>query len=86
MPSAYATAVIRRQQLNIPLLVTERLLIEPTETEAKEELDGFVNAMIAIRAEAENEPARVKTAPYTLLHQRIDEVRAARKLDLQWRK
>ena len=42
--------------------------------------------MIAIRAEAENEPARGKTAPYTLLHQRIDEVRAARKLDLQWRK
>jgi glycine dehydrogenase subunit 2 len=42
--------------------------------------------MIAIRAEAENEPARVKTAPYPLLHQRIDEVRAARKLDLQWRK
>ncbi len=67
-------------------MVTERLLIEPNETEAKEELDGFVNAMIAIRAEAENEAARVKTAPHTLLYQRIDEVRAARKLDLQWRK
>src|SRR5215212_5039659 len=67
-----------------PLLVPECLLIEPTETEAKEELDGFVNAMVAIRAEAELEAARVQGAPYTLPNRRFDEVRAARELNLKW--
>jgi glycine dehydrogenase subunit 2 len=46
--------------------VPECLLIEPTETEAKEELDGFVEAMVAIQREAEQDPAKVKGAPYTL--------------------
>ena len=41
-----------------PLLVPECLLIEPTETESKEELDGFVEAMIAIQREAEQDPRR----------------------------
>jgi glycine dehydrogenase subunit 2 len=68
-----------------PLLVPECLLIEPTETETKEELDGFVKAMVAIRAEADNEPARVQGAPYALPNRRFDEVRAARELDLRWR-
>jgi glycine dehydrogenase subunit 2 len=67
-----------------PLLVPECLLIEPTETETKEELDGFVNAMVAIRAEAELEAARVQGAPYTLPNRRFDEVRAARELNLKW--
>ncbi len=67
-----------------PLLVPECLLIEPTETEAKEALDDFVNAMTAIRAESETDPAKVKDAPHTLPNRRFDEVRAARNPDLRW--
>ena len=67
-----------------PLLVPECLLIEPTETEAPEELDGFVDAMVAIREEARRDADYVKGAPYTLPVRRLDEVRAAKKLDLKW--
>jgi glycine dehydrogenase subunit 2 len=67
-----------------PLLVPECLLIEPTETEAREELDGFVTAMSAIRQEAQTEPEKLKGAPYTLPVRRLDDVRAARQLDLAW--
>jgi glycine dehydrogenase subunit 2 len=69
-----------------PLLVPECLLIEPTETEAKEELDGFIEAMIAIQREAEQDPAKVKGAPYTLPVRRLDDVRAAKQLDLTYQK
>ncbi|AFL73813.1 aminomethyl-transferring glycine dehydrogenase subunit GcvPB [Thiocystis violascens] len=68
-----------------PLLVPECLLIEPTETETKEELDGFVKAMIAIRREAVEDPEKLKGAPYTLPVRRLDDVRAARLLDLAWK-
>ncbi len=68
-----------------PLLVPECLLIEPTETEAKEDLDAFVDAMIAIQREAETEPAKVKSAPHTLPVRRLDDVRAAKQLDLTWK-
>ncbi|MDH5388056.1 MAG: aminomethyl-transferring glycine dehydrogenase subunit GcvPB [Gammaproteobacteria bacterium] len=68
-----------------PLLVPECLLIEPTETEAKEALDGFMDAMQQIREEAEADPDLVKGAPYTLPVKRLDEVRAARQLDLAWK-
>ncbi|MGE5155687.1 MAG: aminomethyl-transferring glycine dehydrogenase subunit GcvPB [Bdellovibrio bacteriovorus] len=68
-----------------PLLVPECLLIEPTETETKEELDGFVAALVAIREEARTDPERVKGAPHTLPVRRLDDVRAARQLDLAWR-
>jgi glycine dehydrogenase subunit 2 len=67
-----------------PLLVPECLLIEPTETEAKEELDGFVAALVAIQAEAEQDAAKVKGAPYTLPVRRLDDVRAAKQLDLTY--
>jgi len=67
-----------------PLLVPECLLIEPTETEAKEELDAFVAAMVAIQAEAEQDAAKVKGAPYTLPVRRLDDVRAAKQLDLTY--
>src|SRR5688572_2475383 len=69
-----------------PLLVPECLLIEPTETEAKEELDGFIEAMIAIQREAEQDPTKVKGAPYTLPVRRLDDVRAAKQLDLTYQK
>jgi glycine dehydrogenase subunit 2 len=68
-----------------PLLVPECLLIEPTETEAKEELDGFIEAMVAIADEAKNAPDVVKAAPHTLPVRRLDDVKAARELDLVWK-
>ncbi|WP_297396445.1 aminomethyl-transferring glycine dehydrogenase subunit GcvPB, partial [Acidiferrobacter sp.] len=68
-----------------PLMVPECLLIEPTETESRDELDGFVAAMAEILAEAKTTPEVLKGAPYTLPVRRVDEVRAARELDLAWR-
>lgn len=68
-----------------PLLVPECMLIEPTETETRETLDRFVEAMIQIRQEAVTEPETVKLAPHTLPLRRLDEVRAAKHPDLAWR-
>jgi len=68
-----------------PLLVPECFLIEPTETEAKEELDRFIAAMAEILDEARKTPDVVKGAPYTLPVKRLDDVKAARELDLVWR-
>ncbi len=65
-----------------PLLIPECLLIEPTETESKEEIDGFVDAMAAILDEAKNSPDLVKAAPHTMPVKRLDDVKAARDLDL----
>jgi glycine cleavage system P protein (glycine dehydrogenase) subunit 2 len=67
-----------------PLLVPECLLIEPTETEAREDLDRFVDALVAISAEAVEAPQKVKGAPYTLPVRRLDDVRAAKQLDLTY--
>lgn len=67
-----------------PLLVPECLLIEPTETECKEELDGFISAMQAIRHEAQSNPNLLKEAPYSLPVRRLDDVKAARELDLNY--
>lgn len=67
-----------------PLLVPECFLIEPTETEAKEELDRFVSALEEILREIETDPQLVKTAPHTTPVRRLDDVRAARELDLTW--
>jgi glycine dehydrogenase subunit 2 len=68
-----------------PLLVPECLLIEPTETESKETLDAFVEAMANILAEARTEPEKVKGAPYSTPVRRLDDVRAARQLDVAWK-
>jgi len=68
-----------------PLLVPECLLIEPTETESKQTLDAFVAAMKEIAEEARANPQLVKTAPHTTPVRRLDDVRAARELDLAWR-
>ena len=67
-----------------PLMVPECFLIEPTETETKEELDGFVDAMVQIREEARTDPERLRNAPYNQCVRRLDEVRAARQLELVW--
>ena len=68
-----------------PLLVPECLLIEPTETESKETLDAFVDAMASILEEAKTEPETVRGAPHTTPVRRLDDVRAARQLDLAWK-
>lgn len=67
-----------------PLLVPECLLIEPTETEAKDALDGFMDALEQIRHEAMNDPDVLHAAPQTLPVKKLDEVRAAKQLDLAW--
>jgi glycine dehydrogenase subunit 2 len=67
-----------------PLIVPECLLIEPTETEDKASLDGFIAAMQQIQQEADRDAAMVKGAPYTLPVRRLDDVKAARELDLAW--
>ncbi|KTC96800.1 aminomethyl-transferring glycine dehydrogenase subunit GcvPB [Legionella feeleii] len=67
-----------------PLLVPECLLIEPTETECKEELDGFISAMQAIRHEAQTNPDLLRNAPHSLPVKRLDDVKAARELDLNY--
>ena len=68
-----------------PLLVPECLLIEPTETESKQTLDAFVAAMREILEEARNRPELLRTAPHATPVGRLDEVKAARLLDLAWR-
>jgi glycine dehydrogenase subunit 2 len=67
-----------------PLLVPECLLIEPTETEDKQTLDNFVAAMSEIQREAQIDRDKVKNAPYYLPVQRLDEVKAAKDLDIVW--
>jgi len=67
-----------------PLLIPECFLVEPTETESLEELDRYVDALIAIRAEAEDNAELVRLAPYTTPVRRLDDVKAARELNLTW--
>jgi len=62
-----------------PLIVPEALMIEPTETEAKETLDAFCEAMLAIAGEAAEEPELLKDAPHDRPVRRLDEVRAAKR-------
>jgi glycine dehydrogenase subunit 2 len=68
-----------------PLIVPECLLIEPTETETRETLDAFVAALARILEEAREEPERLKSAPYTMPVRRLDDVQAAKQLDLRWK-
>ena len=68
-----------------PLLVPECLLIEPTETEAKEDLDRFCDAMASIREEMRHDPEKLTSAPHTMPVRRLDDVRAAKQLDLIWK-
>jgi len=68
-----------------PLLVDEALLIEPTETETKETLDAFADAIAEILQEAAADPTIAQTAPHTTPVRRLDEVRAARELTVTQR-
>ncbi|GAB6272412.1 MAG: aminomethyl-transferring glycine dehydrogenase subunit GcvPB [Smithella sp.] len=69
-----------------PLIVPEAIMIEPTETESRETLDAFCDAMIAIAKEAGENPQRIKEAPLSTPVSRLDEVLAARKPDVCWKK
>ncbi len=68
-----------------PLIVDEAIMIEPTETESRETLDRFVEAMISVAQECATDPDRVRSAPHDTVVKRLDEVTAARKLNLRWR-
>ena len=68
-----------------PLLVPECFLIEPTETETRLELDGFIAAMSKILDEARSSPETVTGAPHTLPVRRLDDVKAAKELNLVWK-
>lgn len=68
-----------------PMLVPECLLIEPAETESKETLDAFVASMKEILREIELQPDLVKGAPHTMSVRKLDDVKAARELDLTWK-
>ena len=67
-----------------PLLVPECLLIEPTETEDRETLDNFVDALIRIWDEAKADITKLKGAPYTMPVRRLDDVRAVKQLDVRF--
>jgi glycine dehydrogenase subunit 2 len=68
-----------------PLIVHGALMIEPTETESKPELDAFISAMIAIAKEIETDPQLVLKAPHETRTPRVDEVTAARKPIVRWK-
>jgi glycine dehydrogenase subunit 2 len=68
-----------------PLIVEEALMIEPTETEAKETLDAFCDAMVQIAREAGTDAAAIHEAPVTTPVRRLDQTRAAREPVLRWR-
>lgn len=65
-----------------PLIVSEALMIEPTETESKETLDDFADALIAIAGEAATDPEKVLSAPQTTPVKRLDEALASRQLNI----
>ncbi len=67
-----------------PLQIPECFLIEPTETECKEQLDLFIDAMAKILEEAKTNPQLLKDAPHSVTVKRLDEVKAAKQLDLAW--
>jgi len=68
-----------------PLIVHGAMMIEPTESESREECDLFIDAMKSIAEEAATQPEIVKTAPHTTRVSRLDEVAAARKPVLRWK-
>jgi glycine dehydrogenase subunit 2 len=72
--------------VSFPLIVRGALMIEPTETESKRELDLFVDAMISIAKEVEENPELVLKAPHSTRTPRVDEVTAARKPIVKWKR
>jgi len=75
---------IHAPTIYFPLLIPECMLIEPTETESKEQLDNFIEVMETIMHEVKTDPDKLRHAPQTLPVSRLDEVAAARHLDVVW--
>lgn len=75
---------IHSPTIYFPLVVSEAIMIEPTETESKEELDNFIEAMKQVAKEAISKPDFVNGAPYNTPIRRVDETGAARNLNLCW--
>ena len=71
--------------MSFPLIVSGALMVEPTESEGKDELDAFIDAMREIAKECEENPELVKNAPHSTPVKRVDEVGAARNLVLRWK-
>jgi len=71
--------------VSFPLIVKGAMMIEPTETESKQELDLFIEALISIAREVEEQPELVQTAPHNARVTRVDEVSAARKPVVRWK-
>src|SRR5271169_3732079 len=71
--------------VSFPLVVQGAMMIEPTESESREELDLLIDALKQIAREAEENPELVQTAPHTTRVQRLDETTAARKPVLRWK-
>ena len=71
--------------VSFPLIVPGAMMIEPTETESKRELDLFIDAMISAAQEVENDPQLVKSAPHLTRTSKVDEVTAARRPILRWK-
>jgi glycine dehydrogenase subunit 2 len=93
LPTGVTTADIAKRLMDkgfhpptiyFPLVVSGALMIEPTETESREELDAFIAAMREIAREAQSDPQLVTGAPNRPIVGRLDEVRAARKPRLRW--
>ncbi|MBI2251562.1 MAG: aminomethyl-transferring glycine dehydrogenase subunit GcvPB, partial [Armatimonadetes bacterium] len=76
---------IHAPTIYFPLIVEEALMIEPTETEGKDVLDYFIFVMKKISQEIEKEPQILKESPHNTPVKRLDEVLAARKLNLRWK-
>ncbi|MFN7925236.1 MAG: hypothetical protein U0Q16_34380 [Bryobacteraceae bacterium] len=70
--------------VSFPLVVHGALMIEPTETESKQELDLFIDALKSIAGEVDADPEMVKSAPHLTRTSRVDETTAARKPVLKW--
>jgi glycine dehydrogenase subunit 2 len=70
---------------SFPLIVSGAIMIEPTETESRDELDAFIAAMLAVAQEAETNPELVKSAPHNARIRRVDEAAAARRPILRWK-
>jgi len=71
--------------VSFPLIVHGALMIEPTESESKEEMDLFIEAMRSIAEEVDEDPQTVLNAPHSTRVSRLDEVAAARKPILRWK-
>ena len=71
--------------VSFPMIVHGAMMIEPTESESKRELDLFIDALVSIAREVEEDPETVLKAPHSTRISRVDEVRAARKPVVRWR-